>query len=258
MTAADPATVARIAADLGRLGVRPGGVLLVHSSLSSLGWVHGGAETVVAGLQAALGPQGTLLLPALSYATVTAANPRFDRERTPACVGAIPEHFRTRPGTLRSGSPTHSVCAAGPLAAPIVADHERDTTPVGPRSPLRRLRDLDGQLLFLGCGMNPNTSMHGIEELVDAPYLFGGEVAYDLLLGGERRRITCRRHAFAGWRQCYFRMRDLLRGEELREARVLAATAQLVAAAVLWARGEAALRRDPFAFVEPETAAPRG
>lgn len=250
MTGADPAVAARIAGDLGRLGVRRGGVLLVHSSLSALGWVEGGPETAVAGLQQALGDDGTLLLPALSYATVTAANPRFDRERTPACVGAIAEHFRTRAGTLRSGSPTHSVCAAGPLAAPIVAGHEEDATPVGPHSPLSRLPGLGGQLLFLGCGMNPNTSMHGVEERVGAPYLFAGEVTYDLVLGPRRCQVTCRRHAFAGWRQCYFRLHHLLGTDELREGTVLAASAQLVEAAPMWARAEAAMRRDPFAFVE--------
>ncbi|MBN1668234.1 MAG: AAC(3) family N-acetyltransferase, partial [Anaerolineales bacterium] len=63
--------------DLLALGVRPGGVLLVHSSLSSLGQVPGGAETVVRGLLATLGETGTLLMPALSYETVTSRNPVF-------------------------------------------------------------------------------------------------------------------------------------------------------------------------------------
>ena len=49
------------------LGVRLGGVLLVHASLRSLGPLDGGAETVVLSLLEALGPHGTLLMPALSY-----------------------------------------------------------------------------------------------------------------------------------------------------------------------------------------------
>src|SRR5215216_7553101 len=63
--AASPSPVTRdgLAADLGRLGVRPGSVLLVHSSLSSLGWVCGGAQAVVEALLDALGPDGTLVVP---------------------------------------------------------------------------------------------------------------------------------------------------------------------------------------------------
>jgi hypothetical protein len=44
-------------------GVRPGGVLLVHSSLRALGWVSGGPLTVVHALLDLLGPDGTLVVP---------------------------------------------------------------------------------------------------------------------------------------------------------------------------------------------------
>ena len=55
-----PVRAAAIAAELRSLGVRPGGVLLVHSSLSALGYVAGGPEAVVDALQEAVGPEGTL------------------------------------------------------------------------------------------------------------------------------------------------------------------------------------------------------
>lgn len=249
MNSAHAPTSARIAAHVGALGVRPGGVLLVHSSLSSMGRVVGGSETVISGLLQALGGPGTLLMPALTYASVHQEQTYFDREATPSCIGTIPETFRTRAGTLRSGSPTHSVCAAGPLAAQIVADHHLDTTPVGPRSPLRKLRDLGGQLLFIGCGLRPNTSMHGVEELVEPPYLFGNDVTYTLQLGGERLEVTCRRHAFAGWVQHYERVACLLGDDGLETGPVLDAEAHLLEAATLWERAEAALRKDPFTFV---------
>ena len=40
----------RIAEDVSALGVRPGGVVLIHSSLSAMGFVHGGPETVILGV----------------------------------------------------------------------------------------------------------------------------------------------------------------------------------------------------------------
>ena len=244
------ATQNRLARDLTAVGVRSGGVLLVHSSLSSMGHVPNGPETVIRGLLEAVGARGTLLMPALSYAHVHANQPVFDVATTPSTVGAIPEFFRTRADTLRSGSPTHSVCGVGPGAADIVCDHHLDHTPCGERSPFRKLRDLEGQVLFLGCGMSPNTSMHGVEELSEPPYLFSGEVAYQVILGdGEKREVVCRRHNFAGWVQRYERVGPLLRGEEIRTGPVLAATAHLLEASAMWERAHAAMVADPYYFV---------
>ena len=55
-----PATVESLQAELSALGVRAGMVLLVHSSLSAMGWVCGGAVAVIIALQEVLGASGTL------------------------------------------------------------------------------------------------------------------------------------------------------------------------------------------------------
>ena len=122
------AYISDIAAALRSLGVRRGGSLLVHSSLRSLGRVPGGAETVVRGLLAALGEDGTLLMPALTYEFVRSHNPVFDVRGTPSNVGLIPEDFRLRPGTQRSIHPTHSVCAVGPALRPASGPSRRAPT----------------------------------------------------------------------------------------------------------------------------------
>ena len=244
-------TINHIAAELRALGVRPGGVLLVHSSLRSLGPIPGGAETVVQGLLDALGPDGTLLMPALSYARVTPEQPLFDVRLTPSNVGALPETFRTRPGTLRSVHPTHSVCGVGRLAAELLDRHIEDRTPCGPRSPFHLLPEYDGQILMLGCGLRPNTSMHAIEELVEPPYLFGGTLAYRLV--GWDWGVTeavYRVHGFRGWQQRYDRVADVLEEPHLRRGRVLSADVHLIEASAMWGAALAALRRDPLYFVE--------
>ena len=155
--------------DLRGLGVRSGDTVLVHSSLRSLGPVPDGPETVIRGLLDALGPEGTLLFPALSYRTVTALNPVFDQLHTPCCVGGLPEYFRTRPGTLRSVHPTHSMSGVGRHAAELFREHHLDTTSCGPHSPFHRLREVGNWVLFIGCGIGPNTSMHAVEELFSPP-----------------------------------------------------------------------------------------
>ena len=241
----------RIAAELNAAGLRRDGQVLVHSSLKSLGRVPGGAETVIRGLLDALGPRGTLLLPALSYRFVNVASPVFDVLRTPSCIGAVAEYFRTRPGTLRSVNPTHSVSGVGAEAREILSGHIQDDTPCGSHSPFRALRDRGGQILFLGCGMRPNTSMHGVEELAGTPYLFGETVTYQVILDDGRKVVLpCRRHNFQGWSQRYDRLADLLTGDELRTGKVLEATVHIVECRPMWEKAFAALRQDPFFFVE--------
>lgn len=173
----------QIAEDLLHLGVRPGGLLLVHSSYKSLGTVPGGIQTVIEGLLDALGAEGTLLMPALSWENVTRERPVFNVRTTPSCVGAIPEYFRQLDGTLRSMHPTHSVSGQGPLCETLFEGHGLDSTPCGPHSPFAKLKDYGGQVLMLGCGLFHNTSVHAIEEAAGAPYLFEAEPVEYTLIG---------------------------------------------------------------------------
>src|SRR5262249_52641015 len=125
-------TGATIAADLRALGVRRGGILLAHSSLSALGYVVGGPRTVIRALREAIGPKGTLVLPTHTWEWMETGCRTFDVNATRACVGAIPEALRAMPGAVRSLHPTHSVAAIGPRARPLIDGHELCATPCGP------------------------------------------------------------------------------------------------------------------------------
>ncbi len=241
----------RICDDLLKTGVRRGGVLLVHSSLKSLGKVPGGAETVICGLLEALGPEGTLLMPALSYEMVTRDTPVFNITKAPVCIGALPEYFRKRPGTIRSMHPTHSLCGVGKKAQQILEKHINDSTPCGPNSPFRQLRNLQGQILMLGCGLKPNTSMHAIEELVEPEYLFGFRCWYTLIDSvGHRAEKAYLPHDFRGWEQRYDRVANILNEHELKTGKALEATVQVIEAAALWKKAYEELQKNPLYFVD--------
>lgn len=248
-------SAARLADDLRRLGVVPGGVLLVHASLKALGALDGGLPAVRDGLLAAVGAGGTLLLPTLSYDLSWQEAPCFDQLRTPSVVGALSEWFRQQPGVLRSLHPTHSVAGCGPAFADLVAGHIADATPCGARSPFHRLlfRE-DAQVLFLGCGLRPNTCMHAVEELAPPPYHAGDAVRYRVVAAdGTVSEPIIRGYAFRrlGLAQRYDRLGELLLGAERRQGRVLDAASDLLAAPAIRQRGLAKLKSDPWAFVEP-------
>lgn len=174
----EPVTVDRIASNLRSLAVGSGDTLLVHSSLSALGWVAGGAQAVVDGLQDAVTETGTLVLPTFTgqytnpalwenppvpddwVAAIPEAMPAYRPQVTPTrSVGAVPECFRNYPGVVRSGHPTVSFAAWGEAAKAIVADHRLDD-PLGENSPLSRLYDRDAAVLHLGTDYVTNTSFH--------------------------------------------------------------------------------------------------
>jgi len=148
------------------MGIKEGDILLVHSALTSIGHVEGGADSVINALCDAVGPEGTIVM-----STLTGWFSPFDAATSPSAVGIISEVFRRRPGVLRSLHPVHSVAAFGKHAAEIVAGHEDCPTGCGEGTPYLKLRDLGAKAMLLGIDMDRNTIMHTLEELIDAKYL---------------------------------------------------------------------------------------
>jgi aminoglycoside 3-N-acetyltransferase len=174
-------TCASIAGDLRALGLTAGRTLLLHASLRSMGWVDGGAATVVRAVRDVLGPGGTLVV-----ATTTAGNsdtsreyrarvagltpaqvrayrdamPPFDRATTPTIgAGRIAEEVRTTPGAIRSAHPQSSFAAIGPQARRLMKDH-RIGCHLGERSPLAALYTAAAWILLAGVSYESCTAMH--------------------------------------------------------------------------------------------------
>ncbi len=173
-----PNTVPSLVKDFGALGVQPGMRLLLHASLSALGWVNGGPAAVILALEEVLGPHGTLVMPTHTgnltdpaqwhhppipeawWEIVRQTMPTFDPDLSPTReMGAIPETFRKQKGVLRSFHPHVSFAAWGAHAASVTANHSLHDS-LGEQSPLARIYDLNGWIMLLGVGHANNTSLH--------------------------------------------------------------------------------------------------
>ncbi len=177
-----PRTRASLAEDFRALGLGPGVSVIVHASMSTLGWVSGGPVAVVQALMDALTPEGTLVMPAHSgdysdpakwvnppvpeewWEEIRATMPAYDPRFTPTRgMGIIAETFRKFPGVLRSGHPAVSFTAWGKEAEFVTTGHALAYS-LGDTSPLARLYDLNGWILLLGVGYDNNTSFHLAEN----------------------------------------------------------------------------------------------
>src|SRR5919107_2182784 len=124
-------TRSRLARDLELLGLRSDGTVMVHCRMSALGYVVGGAESVVRALLDTVGPEGTLMAytgwqdePPEDLDALDEEARRAYLEEHPAYDprvalsrrdhGRIPEALRTWPGAHHSGHPEAGVGGARP------------------------------------------------------------------------------------------------------------------------------------------------
>lgn len=203
-----PVTRPGLAGDLAELGLRPGMTVLVHTAMSQLGWVVGGAVTVIRALEDVLGDTGTLVMPTQTadlsdpeewenpavpsdwWEVIRAQMPAYDPALTPTnYVGILPETFRHFPGVIRSGHPQVSFCARGPNADFIVADHGLEFG-LGEDSPLARMYDIGGHVLLLGATHYTNTMLHLAEYRALYPSKGTTLKGAPVMRGSRRRWVT--------------------------------------------------------------------
>jgi len=165
VTPASGLPVPAIAAALDAAAVPGDAVLVVHSAIRGLSQQGFRAEAIIETLLQRL-PEGTLLMPTMTWRTVTPHQPVFDELLTPSHTGVLTEVFRTRYATARSLHPTHSVAGCGPLASLLLSSHHLGGTPVPASSPYGLMRDWPSYVLMLGVGLECATVIHHPEEVL--------------------------------------------------------------------------------------------
>jgi aminoglycoside 3-N-acetyltransferase len=232
------ANVEQLRDELLALGVKPGGVLLVHTSFKAVGPVVSGPLGLIEALAAALGEQGTLVMP-----TMTDGESVFDPRSTPSFqMGIVAETFWRLPSVVRSAHPGGSFAGRGPQAETICAPQPL-SPPHGPDSPVGRVHALGGQILLLGVTHGENTTLHLAEALACVPY----SVSHPCVVApGETQMIAETDH-------CCVRFQladDWLRGRGLqREGKVGQAHARLCEARDVVEVALAQLAADPLIFL---------
>lgn len=169
--------------DLKSIGVKKGMTLIVHSSLSKIGFVSGGAQTVVQALKEVLGSEGTLVMPTHSADVSDPAEwhnpsvpkewiealqetmPAFEPDKTPTFhMGKIVESFMMSDDVIRSNHPKVSFAAWGKDNDEITKDHPLDHG-MGIDTPMHNVYKKEGYVLLIGVDYDSNSSMHLGEHL---------------------------------------------------------------------------------------------
>ncbi|MDO3660974.1 aminoglycoside N(3)-acetyltransferase [Bacillus sp. C28GYM-DRY-1] len=182
-----PRTRQSIAEDLKALGLKKGMTVLVHSSLSSIGWVNGGEIAVIQSLMDVVTEEGTIVMPSQSvelsdpsewqnppvqrewWNLIRKTMPAYSADYTPttSAMGRIAEVFRKFPGVIRSSHPNYSFTAWGKGKNQIL-DCQSLHFGLGEQSPLGKLYQFQSYVLLLGAPFDSNTCFHLAEYRI--PY----------------------------------------------------------------------------------------
>ena len=178
---------------LDRVGVSSGDVMLVHSAVHSLGVLAGTdfqqiPDALTKTLLDALGPAGTLIMPAFLYDFPKTGE--CDLRTAASRVGILTEHFRQREDVLRSCHPMFSFCGVGPSAAELLRPDAAEYHPFKADSVMGRLHDRNAIIVLLGVDIRICTYTVYCEYSHGVPYRF------DKPFRG--RVISARGDAFAG------------------------------------------------------------
>mgnify|MGYP006152748543 CR=1 FL=1 len=174
-----------------RLELCQGDDVMVHSSMSSLGFVVNGAVDVVDALIECIGlDKGTILMPSHSGQLTDPTdwkNPAiskellkkvqnsmnlFDKKLTPIRGrGVIAEVLLSYPEVKRSRHPLNSVSAIGKRADFYTSSHDVDESE-GIDSPIGKLYKNNGTIIGIGVSVDRFTAIHLAEFIADVEYLY--------------------------------------------------------------------------------------
>jgi len=146
-------TKEQLTEQLAAAGIKKGSIVLLHSSLASIGKVEGGADAVIDAFLDAVGPEGTFMVPVFG------------------ALGVITEVLKKRPNAKVSPCPVGTLAGIGPAVDELFKNHWVPESPHALDTPFYRMQEKGALICLLGVDQDRNTSLHGIEALLKLPYL---------------------------------------------------------------------------------------
>ncbi|NVM44387.1 MAG: AAC(3) family N-acetyltransferase [Candidatus Lokiarchaeota archaeon] len=202
-----PNTITSLRSDFEALGVKPGAIIIMHSSLSKIGWTVGGSVSVIRALMQTITSEGTLVMPTFTsdnsepskwehppvpkswWDTIRKEMPAYEPDITPTRgMGTIVNTFKNWPNVLRSTHPMSSFAAWGKNAKFITENHEL-IGDLGEGSPISRLYELNGQVLLIGVTHENNSSIHLAEYRSDFPGKKHNKTGCAMLVNNQREWV---------------------------------------------------------------------
>lgn len=175
-----PATLSfeRITDQLTELGVRKGGIMIVHASGLALKPTALAATQLCEKLLDFLGPEGTLAMPAIPLYRGEPTGPErltdaicakiltYDVHKTPPWTGALPKALMGVTGAVRSRHPINSMVAVGPHAVSMMAANIDGDRPMGcgPGSSWKFCADHNATIVCLGVDTAHSLTMIHVAE----------------------------------------------------------------------------------------------
>lgn len=233
-------------------GIKPTDTVLVHTSMRALGGVIGGCDGLIDAFKGYL-TDGLFIVPTHTWANVGKDCPVYDVKTTVPCIGALPTVAAFRADGVRSLHPTHSVAAFGKRAAQFVKGEEKATSPAPVNGVWSRLYDEDAKILLLGVGLNRNTYIHAVDEMIDLKGRLQDPIPLTVIgYEGERYELSFRKHWHTGSEnfenyRAAFEALGVMTNARLGEATVGIVNARKCAEVVkmLWERADYELLAEP-------------
>jgi aminoglycoside 3-N-acetyltransferase len=161
-------------------GIAAGDAVVLHGSLKAVGWISGGANTVVDALLSLVGPEGTVIVAAqytanldpglletrLDPQTVTVlrtTQPPFRGKATHLpTMGSLTTAVQLDERSRMSNHPTCAVLALGKHAKWLTADHPL-TPAFGEGSPYAKAQELNAKLVLIGVEYAVVSALHTVQ-----------------------------------------------------------------------------------------------
>lgn len=147
------------------------GILVMHSSLRSVGEVLGGGEALLDAMIEYFAEDGLFCVPTHTWANLGTDKITLDMSICESNLGAFPRIALRDGRGIRSENPTHSMVVFGgrERASELIRGEAEAMTPTSVHGIYGEIFNTGGHIMLVGVGQDKNTYLHFVDELFSTP-----------------------------------------------------------------------------------------